>query len=167
MSGLSLFQITNEFQELMNKAEDGEITEELYNEIGTQLAVELKNKSTNIVGYIQNENVLIEAMNVQIERLQKLKKSKQNNIDNFKKYVKEQMEKLNLPKVETELGTLSIAKSPISVEIIEEDKITNEYKKIVQEVKVDKTKIKEHFKETGEIIKGVKINTNNTYLKVK
>lgn len=167
MSGLSLFQITNEFQELMNKAEDGEITEELYNEIGTQLAVELKNKSTNIVGYIQNENVLIEAMNVQIERLQKLKKSKQNNIDNFKKYVKEQMEKLNLPKVETELGTLSIAKSPISVEIIEEDKITNEYKKIVQEVKVDKTKIKEHFKETGEIVEGVKINTNNTYLKVK
>ena len=167
MSGLSSFQITNEFQELMNKAEDGEITEELYNEIGTQLAVELKNKSTNIVGYIQNENVLIEAMNVQIERLQKLKKSKQNNIDNFKKYVKEQMEKLNLPKVETELGTLSIAKSPISVEIIEEDKITNEYKKIVQEVKVDKTKIKEHFKETGEIVEGVKINTNNTYLKVK
>ena len=167
MSSLSLFQITNEFQELMNKAEDGEITEELYNEIGTQLAVELKNKSTNIVGYIQNENALIEAINVQIERLQNLKKSKQNNIDNFKKYVKEQMEKLNLSKVETELGTLSIAKSPISVEIIEEDKITNEYKKIVQEVKVDKTKIKEHFKETGEIVEGVKINTNNTYLKVK
>ena len=167
MSGLSLFQITNEFQELMNKAEDGEITEELYNEIGSQLAVELKNKSTNIVGYIQNENALIEAISVQIERLQNFKKSRQNNIDNFKKYVKEQMEKLNLPKVETELGTLSIAKSPISVEIIEEDKITNEYKKIVQEVKVDKTKIKEHFKETGEIIEGVKINTNNTYLKVK
>ena len=167
MSGLSLFQITNEFQELMNKAEDGEITEELYNEIGSQLAVELKNKSTNIVGYIQNENALIEAISVQIERLQNFKKSRQNNIDNFKKYVKEQMEKLNLPKVETELGTLSIAKSPISVEIIEEDKITNEYKKIVQEIKVDKTKIKEHFKETGEIIEGVKINTNNTYLKVK
>lgn len=167
MSNLSLFNITNNFLELMNKVEEGEITEEEYNKLGQELARELQNKSSNIIGYIQNETILVEAIDTQIKRLQELKKSKQNNLENFKKYVKENMERLNLPKVETELGILSIAKSPISVEIIDEDKIPNEYKDIVQTVKIDKTKIKNNFKETGEIPEGVKIQTENTYLKIK
>lgn len=167
MSNLSLFNITNNFLELMNKVEEGEITEEEYNKLGQELARELQNKSSNIIGYIQNETILVEAIDSQIKRLQELKKSKQNNLENFKKYVKENMERLNLPKVETELGILSIAKSPISVEIIDEDKIPNEYKDIVQTVKIDKTKIKNNFKETGEIPEGVKIQTENTYLKIK
>ena len=167
MSSLSLFNITNNFLELMNKVEEGEITEEEYNKLGQELATELQNKSSNIIGYIQNETILVEAIDTQIKRLQELKKSKQNNLENFKKYVKENMERLNLPKVETELGILSIAKSPISVEIIDEDKIPNEYKDIVQTVKIDKTKIKNNFKETGETPEGVKIQTENTYLKIK
>ena len=167
MSNLSLFNITNNFLELMNKVEEGEITEEEYNKLGQELATELQNKSSNIIGYIQNETILVEAIDTQIKRLQELKKSKQNNLENFKKYVKENMERLNLPKVETELGILSIAKSPISVEIIDEDKIPNEYKDIVQTVKIDKTKIKNNFKETGETPEGVKIQTENTYLKIK
>ena len=167
MSNLSLFNITNNFLELMNKVEEGEITEEEYNKLGQELATELQNKSSNIIGYIQNETILVEAIDTQIKRLQELKKSKQNNLENFKKYVKENMERLNLSKVETELGILSIAKSPISVEIIDEDKIPNEYKDIVQTVKIDKTKIKDNFKETGETPEGVKIQTENTYLKIK
>lgn len=167
MSNLTLYNIANQFTELMDKAENEEITEEEYNAIGEQLALELQNKSTNIVGYIQNESSLIDAIDVQIKRLQDLKKSKQKNLDNFKKYVKDNMEKLNLQRVETEIGTLSIAKNPISIEIVNEDKIPGEFKKIIQEVKVDKTKIKDYFKETGEIVEGVKVLTENTYLKIK
>lgn len=167
MSNLSLYNITNQFIDLMNKAEEGELTEEEYNQLGQELATELKNKSSNIIGYIQNENALIDAIDLQIKRLQEYKKSKQNGLDNFKKYVIDNMQKLELPKIETELGVLSIAKSPISVEIVDEDKIPDEYKNIIQTVKVDKNKIKDYFKETGEVVEGVNILTENTYLKVK
>lgn len=167
MNNLTMFNITNKFVELMNKAEEGELTEEEYNTIGEELAMELRNKSANIIGYIQNEETLLGGIDIQIKRLQDFKKSKQNNLDRFKKYVKENMEKLKLQKVETELGILSIAKSPMSVEIVDEDKIPSEYKNIVQTVKVDKTKIKEYFKETGEVLEGTSILTENTYLKVK
>lgn len=167
MSNLSLYNITNKFVDLMNKAEKGELTEEECNELGTELALELKNKSTSIVGYVKNENVLIDVIDIEIKRLQDMKKAKQNGLDNFKKYVKENMEKLGLSKVETEIGTLSIAKSPISVEIVDEDKIPNKFKKIIQETKVDKTAIKDYFKETGEIVQGVNILTENTNLRVK
>lgn len=167
MSNLSLYNITNQFVDLMNKAEEGELTEEEYNRLGQELALELQNKSTSIVGYVQNQAVFIEATEKQIKRLQKMKEAKQNSLDNFKKYVKENMERLRLSKVETEIGTISIAKSPISVEIVDEDKIPNKYKKVTQTTSIDKTAIKDKFKETGEVVKGTKILTENTYLKIK
>ena len=50
MSNLSLYNITNKFTELMSKAEEGELTEEEYNALGEELAIELQNKSGNIIG---------------------------------------------------------------------------------------------------------------------
>jgi len=167
MENLSLYQITNSFAELMSKAEEGELTEEEYNEIGEELAIELQAKSTNIIGYYQNENALIEAIDTQIKRLQDLKKVKQNSIDRFKKYVKENMERLEIQKIETELGTLSIAKSPISVEIVNEDEIPEEFKETVTTVKPNKKKISDNYKATGEIPNGVVIHTDNTNLRIK
>ncbi len=99
MNSLSLYNIPNKFAELMDKVQNGEITEEEYNELGEELALELQNKSANIIGYTQNKESLIEAIEVQIKRLQELKKSEQNSLDKFKQYVKENMEKLGIEKI--------------------------------------------------------------------
>lgn len=165
--GLSLYNITNKFVELMDKAQEGELAEEEYNQLGEEIALELQNKGTSIVGYALNEMVLIDAMDVQIKRLQDMKKARQNKLDNFKKYVKENMERLNLSKLETELGTISIQKSPkATVEILDEEKVPNKYKKIVQEIKIDKTAIAQDAKETGEAIEGTRVLIG-TYLRIK
>jgi hypothetical protein len=167
MSNLSLYNITNKFVELMDKAQEGELTEEEYNQLGEELAIELQNKSAGIIGYTQNEEALIEAIDIQIKRLQELKKAKQNNLDKFKQYVKDNMDRLSITKLETELGTLSIAKNPMSIEIQNEDEIPSEFKQQIITTKVDKTAIKNHFKETGEIIPGVNIVDDKTSLRIK
>ena len=81
MNNMSLYNITNNFVDLMDKVQDGTITEEEYNELGEELALELQKKSGNIAGYIQDRNALIDAIDVQIKRLQDYKKSEQNKID--------------------------------------------------------------------------------------
>lgn len=88
MSNLSLYNITDKFIEIMDKVQDGEITEEEYNELGQELAVALQNKSIGIIGYIQNKEALIDAVDTQIKRLQELKKAESNSIDKFKQYRK-------------------------------------------------------------------------------
>ena len=55
MSNLSLYNITDRFVEIMDKVQEGEITEEQYNELGQELAIALQNKSIGIIGYVQNE----------------------------------------------------------------------------------------------------------------
>lgn len=166
-NGLTLYNITNDFVDLMDKTQEGTITEEEYNKLGEELALELQKKSGNIVGYIQDRNALIDAIDLQIKRLQDYKKSEQNKVDKFKEYVKQNMERLNILKIETDTGTLSIAKSPISVEIVDEEKIPDKYKDVVFTTKVNKKKIADNFKSTGELIEGVEIHADNTNLRVK
>ena len=167
MSNLSLYNITNKFVEIMDKAQEGELTEEEYNELGNELALELQNKSSNIIGYIKNSESLLEAMKTEEKRLSDIRKQGEKKLDKFYQYVKENMERLGLEEIPTELGKLKITKNPMSIEIENEDEIPSEFKKEVTTTQVDKTAIKNHFKDTGEIIPGIIIVDNKTSLRIK
>lgn len=164
MNNLSLYEITNSFPIIM---EQENLTDELKEEMIKELTLLLQQKSQNIIGYIRNNELTIEAMKNEEKRISEQRKALENRITKFKEYVKECMEKNNITKIETVLGNLSTAKSPISVEIINEDEIPEEFKTEVVTTKIDKKAITDNFKETGEIPNGVKINTDNTYLKIK
>ena len=144
MSNLSLYEITNAFPTLM---ESEEITEEDKNKIKAELT--------------------INAMKEEEKRIAENRKSLESKLDKFKQYVKENMERLGITKMETELGTLSIAKNPLSVEIENEDEIPEEFKQEIVTTKIDKTAIKNHFKETGEVVSGVQIVDDKTSLRIK
>ncbi len=167
MSNLSLYNITNKFVEIMDKAQEGELTEEEYNELGNELALELQNKSSNIIGYIKNSESLLDAMKAEEKRLADIRKQGEKKLDKFYQYVKENMERLGLEEIPTELGKLKITKNPMSIEIENEDEIPSEFKKEVTTTQVDKTAIKNHFKDTGEIIPGIRIVDNKTSLRIK
>ena len=164
MSNLSLYEITNAFPALM---ESEEITEEDKNKIEAELTMLLQQKSQNIIGYTKNIELTIEAMKEEEDRISSNRKALENKLTRFKQYVKECMENNGITKIETGLGTLSIAKSPVSVEIINEDAIPSEFKQEIVTTKIDKTAIKNHFKETGEVVSGVQIVDDKTSLRIK
>lgn len=167
MSDLTLYNITNKFVDLMNKAEEGELTEKEYNEIGEEIALELQKKSASIIGYIRNTELLIEAMKTEEKRISDTRKTGEAKLEKFKQYVLENMERLGLKEIPTELGSLKINKNPMSVEIENEDEIPSEFKQEVVTTKIDKTAIKNHFKTTGEIIPGTKIIDDKMSLRIK
>ena len=164
MQDLSLYQITNAFPMLIAQEE---MTEEDKKKVEKELIELLQQKSQNLIGYTRNIELTIEAMKNEEKRISEQRKILENRLIKFKEYVKECMEQGGFAKLETPLGTLSIAKNPPSVEIINEDEIPKEFKQEIVSVKIDKTAIKEHFKATGEIPEGVNINTQNTSLRIK
>jgi len=164
MEEFNLYQITNAFPQLM--AND-EISEEDKAKIKEELTLLLQQKSQNTIGYAKNIELTIEAMKNEEKRISEQRKALENRLVNFKEYVKECMEKNGFTKIETTLGTLTIAKNPISVEIVNEAEVPNEYKREVVTTKVDKKAISDNFRATGEIIPGVNINTQNTSLRIK
>lgn len=164
MNNLNLYSITSAFPKLM---ESEEISKEDKAKIKEELKELLVQKSTNIIGYTKNIELTILAMKEEEKRIAEIRKSLENKLDNFKKYVKECMEQNGITKVETSLGNLSIAKSPISIEITNEDEIPAEFKQEIRTMKIDKKAIADNFKATGELINGVIIHAYNTNLRIK
>lgn len=164
MNEISLYQITSVFPIIM---EQEEMTPDLKEELEKELTLLLQQKSQNTIGYIRNIELTIEAMKNEEKRISEQRKALENKLERFKDYVKECMESNGFSKIDTGLGSLTIAKNPMSVEIENEDEIPSEFKQEIVTTKIDKTAIKNHFKETGEIIPGIKIVDDKTSLRIK
>ena len=161
----SLYQLTNATLDFYYNQE--EFTEEDKIKVESELNSLIKNKSTNIIAVIRDKELLVNNIDTEIKRLQEFKKNVINKTDNLKEMTKIQMQRLGRDKQETGLGTLSIRKSPISIEITDEEKISPAFKKEKMVVTVDKKAIKKHFQETGEIIEGVNVNYDKTSLQIR
>lgn len=161
---LSLYEITGAFPKLMAQEE---MSEEDKNKVEEELTTLLQKKSNAVIAYSKNIELTIKAMKEEESRISTNRKALENRLEQFKKYVKECMEGNGINKIETDLGTLSIARSPISVEIVNEEEIPDEYKEVIFTTKVDKKKIADAFKSTGELVEGVEIHTDNTNLRIK
>ena len=164
MNNLSLYNITSAFPVIM---EQEEMSPSLKEELEKELTALLHEKSQNIIGYMRNIELTIDAMKTEEKRISDQRKALENKIDNFKSYVKECMENNGFKKIDTGLGSLTIAKNPMSVEIENEDEIPSEFKQEIVTTKIDKNAIKKHIKETGEIIPGVIIVDDKTSLRIK
>ena len=164
MNTLSLYNITSAFPIIM---EQEEMSPSLKEELEKELTALLHEKSQNIIGYMRNIELTIDAMKTEEKRISEQRKTLENRIENFKSYVKECMESNGFQKIDTGLGSLTIAKNPMSVEIENEDEIPSEFKQEIITTKIDKNAIKKHIKETGEIIPGVIIVDDKTSLRIK
>ena len=163
----ALYNITNKIIDLMDKTENEELTEEEQSLLNQEVEKELINKSSSIIAYVQNNEALSKAIDDEIDRLTEMKKKLKNKTDKFKEQVLNNMDRLGIEKVTTNIGKLAVRKNPISVEILNEKIVPNEFKKEVVKTNIDKTAIKNYFKETGEIIPGTVINTDKYSLRIE
>lgn len=161
---MKLHEITGDIREIIDLPEE-EISPQQKEEILKVIGKELENKSSNIIGYIRNEELAIKAIKEEVDRLSKNKKVRENKLKNFKEYVIMCLNNAGVEKVETILGNISLRKAPASVEIVDESKIPLEFL-IPQPSKADKTALKKHLQNGGEVF-GVKLITDKVNLNIK
>ena len=150
---MKLYEIT-ELQNELEKEEDAEIKQDLQELI----AVELKNKSNNIIYVIKNLEGNNAAIDAEIERLQQLKKRNSSNIDKVKSNILWFMQQNNVDTIKSDLATFSLRKSE-STDIENIEQIPQEFITIKQTFVPDKTAIKKAIKE-GIEVPGAKVITN-------
>ena len=149
-----------EYLELGINAETGEISEDknqlaIWNQ---ELTQDLKNKSANIIAVVRNQELTIEALDTEIERLKGLKKLRENQLNKFKDYIKNVMLVNQIEKIDTVLGTIKFTKST-STEIYDESLIDKKFIEIVTTEKISKEKIKSALK-AGEEVQGARLVVN-------
>lgn len=160
---MKLYEARNAMIESLDiflESDQDEMDQEMYEENMEYLRSELANKSSNIIKYIFNINSDVSGIKEELDRLSKLKKSKENKVKNLKEYLISTMESLNKSKIETDLGVYGLRRSS-KVDIWNPGVIPTEYIREKKEVSFDKKSISADLK-LGKLIEGAKIIENYT-----
>lgn len=164
---MKLYELVSEekkLNELFILAIDEETGEIRDNETLEQLETELKNalvnKSEGIIKVIRNQESDLEMVTAEIERLTNLKNKIKKELENFKSYIKFNMKKMDIKKIETSLGNISLRQST-ATEIYDETSLPKEFLKEKITYTPSKTEIKKAI-ENGQEVKGARLIVNTS-----
>jgi hypothetical protein len=153
----SLYEISTEALEIANALEEGELTEELENRLIINQS-ELQTKAVNYAFVIKDSKFTISAIDEEIKRLHTIKEMEENKQKRLIQAISDAMNLYGLEKVETPVMTLSFRASE-SIEIINMDQLSNDYKVTKTSTSADKKAIKDAIKE-GKDVDGAILNKN-------
>lgn len=160
---MSIYNITDDFSQIMAEIESngGEISPEIDEKLQIN-QFNLIEKTTNYVHVIKTLDSECDIIDIEIKRLQELKKQRSNFTQSLKDRLKNAMQAMELTEIKTALNKINFRKSE-SVEIIDESILPSDV--LIYEPKIDKKKIKEIIKNGGQVF-GAKI-VENQNLQIK
>lgn len=156
---ITLYELTEDMIELETLIEEDLDNEqkEHFEEILQIIKNEVEHKSGNIIKLLLSIEADVKTIDMEIKRLQALKKKNQNKTESIKEMVKECMSKAEIKSIKTTYGNITLVKPQPSVAYADVDLLEDTYKNIKTEIKPNKKAILAHFNETGEILPGVEI----------
>lgn len=155
----TLYELTNDLKDI-EKALEVEVLEQSQECIKGLIDIlekQIQDKGENIIKLVKNKEAVVSSRKEEIKRLQELNKRDEKEIADLKRYTKECIERVGKKRVETVLGNLTVRKAQPVVKVLDATKLPADYLIQKTTINADKVKIKEHFKETGEILDGVEI----------
>jgi len=117
------------------------------------------------IAYIKNQEAMVDGIGEQIKRLQELKRIRENRLKRVRDGYKDFLKSIGKKKIETELGNMTVAKSPVSVVVDDVNKLLPQYTTTHIEVKPDKVSIKEALKK-GVPVEGAHLQEDES-LRIK
>lgn len=147
--GSTLYELTEEFLNLLSMAEDPDVDPQAFKDTLEGLEYEVELKADAYAKIIRQVEGNIATVDAEIKRLQGFKKLLEGNVDTMKGNLENTMKVTGKTKFKTDLFSFRIQKNPVSVKIDNEDDVPPEYLKIT--TSVNKTAIKEAI-ESGEDI---------------
>lgn len=142
----SLYQLSEEYQELMSMALDPDVDPEALADTLEGIEGEIENKADGYAKVMRNLDADASAIKEEIARLTERKKRIEANVDRMKKSLETAMRLTGKTKFKTSLFSFNIAKNPASLKIDNPDRIPAEFL-IPQDPKIDTVGIKKELKE--------------------
>lgn len=158
---MNLYELSSDLVQLRDLDEIEEV-EVIRNIIQT----EIENKGKGIIQVVRSMESDVDAVKNEIDRLNKIKRTKENNIKRLREYTKVCMEQMEVKKLETPVGNLTLRKGVSSLKIDDESKLPDKYLEVVQSYKVDKDLLKADLK-AGLKIDGAYMSEPGTSLMIK
>ena len=151
-----IMNLTEELIDAQDAAEETAIIEAL-----DALALQRNQKLDNIAYVRLQMKSDVKAIDAEIKRLQARKHATENAGKRLDGYVMEELRRAGKRSHKGKLANLTIAKSPVSCEVIDANAIPEAYREERTEVKILRSEAIRHYRETGEILSGMRFYQND------
>ena len=155
---MKLYEITSEILHRLQDVSEVEEDEETYDAILRDLEgwdEALTEKLTGCAKVVKNLSAEETALREESARLAKRASATANRGKSLKSYMMQQLERLGKKRVDAGIFKIRIQRSPMKINILDEELIPIDFKERVESWRIDKKSIAEHVKDTGEIVEGV------------
>ena len=122
----SLYQLTNEFQLIQNKLLESDFDEQTIADTLEGASGDLEAKSVNVAMFIRNLEASAEAIKQAEKAMSDRRKSIENKAESIRKYLKDNMQRCGITKIESPYFALTIKKNPSIVVIDDAGAIPSE-----------------------------------------
>ncbi len=157
-SNFKLYEITNNYNSLLDKCLSGEEDIKLIDE----LIDDFDNKSLNVARYILNLEAESEAIKKAADEMLKRSKSLSNAANSLRNYLKDNIEKTGLiDPIKCAHFVIKLKKNPPSLVVDNEEIIPDAYKIKTEVISIDKNAIKRDILE-GFLVEGARVETKKT-----
>ena len=160
----SLYQLTENYNNILELADNPEVTEDMIKEALDSISEEIELKAVNIAKLIKSIESDIAGVKAEKDTLAAKEKSMSNKVKNLKEYLYSAMKLTGKEKIKTDLFSFNIQKNPASVNVISDTDIPEEF--LVEMPKqINKKAILEKLK-AGETVPGCELQ-QTTSLRIK
>ena len=159
---MNLYELKENYLKVLELIEAGEENlEDTLESINDTIEV----KAENYAKIIRNLEGNVNMLKAEVERLNSRKKSIEGNVDRLKENLKMAMIATCKEKIKTGLFNITVANNPVALNVIDENKIPEEYFKVEVIRKLDTAAIKDVLK-AGQVIEGAEL-TQGRGLRIK
>lgn len=153
----TLYELSGEYAELIEALDSCDPDdEEIVNHIWTKIEAlndSIADKAEAYAKIMRNKKFEADGYAAEIKRLTEKKRSAESAIERLKVGLMTAMHSANSTEILTGIGKWRIQQNPWSVNILDEEKVPDEFK-VPQPPKIDKKGILDRFKATGEEFDG-------------
>lgn len=163
-----LYELSEQYSTLQFLLDNSEATQEQIEYALKEIETQLNDKAESIGKIILSLDAEANLINGEIQRLAQRKSSKINRIEWLKSYLLQQLSNANIDKVKTPILNIAIKTNPPSINVLNPNLVPQEYRRVIPETfEIDKRKILDAIKSTGEAIEGIEVIRDKKRVEVK
>lgn len=146
---MTLYELTEEFRQLLEMAEEGELDEQAIRDTLEAVGAEIEDKADGYARVIKQLEAEAAGLKTEIDRLTSRKRTAEENASRLKKTLEAAMMATGKTKFKTKFFSFGIQKNRPSVVVVDEQSVPEAFR-IQQPDKIDKKGIEEYLKNAGD-----------------
>lgn len=167
MIDLTLYTIADQYLQDLQKLQDMDLDEQTFADTLESLSGDLEVKATNVAMFVRNLEANAESIKAAEKQMAERRKAIEAKAERIRNYLKDNMARTGITKIDCPYFALSLRNSPPAVEVINADEIPAQYFDIPEPPApvLNKNRLKDDLK-NGVIVEGARL-TQGSYLQIK